>query len=764
MTGSRPPGRRGGSHASARARSGRRRRRQRRRSGKRLLIAAIVVVAALLVAATVGGTAVLGGVSCGLGALRPVSVGQNTFVYAWDGSLLGAIPAEKNRTPVARGAISPWMPRATVAIEDRRFYSHGGVDPVGILRAVVADAKAGKIVQGGSTITQELVKNLYLSRQQTVKRKLTEMCLAVKLADKWSKDKILTTYMNQVYYGNHAYGIEAAAETYFSVPAAKLDLEQSALLAGLPQAPSSYDPFHSPAAALARRNEVLRALRTSGDITQEQYASAVRDRSLHLKPGSAYTKIKEPYFFGYVEDLLQQEYGASTVRSGGLKVYTTINPHFQNAAKAAIKQTLNEKGDPASSVVSIDPRNGAIRAMTAVAPGNSANQFNFATSAQRQAGSTFKTFALAAAVEQGMNPYATTYLSAPFTYRPDKTCDPTLPSCVWNVTTYEHTYHGVEPVATATYQSDNTVYARLSLDVGPQNIADMAQKLGVRSPLQVNGYTPPSIALGSMAITPLDEASAYATLAAGGIYSKPMAITKVVLANGQVDTQAHWGEPQRKRVIPDWVASTVTKVLEGNMLYGTGVGAHLAGHSDAGKTGTTDQYADAWFSGYAPSLEATVWIGYPKGEIPMLDVHGIAVSGPSFPATIWHLYMETAIGKRPDVPFRVPTSTPSWTYWKGRYQYYGATTTAESTTSKAITTPPATRPKVTIAEPTIVGTTTVPAGVGASTPTEPPPATTTDPPPATVAEPPPATTAPPTTDQAPPAPAPAATAQASPVP
>jgi penicillin-binding protein 1A len=754
MTGSPPPAGRGARRGgSLRPRSARKRRAQRRRSNKRLWLVALVAVPALLLIATaVGGTAVFGS-RCDLNALRPVAVGENTFVYAWDGSLLGAIPAEKNRTPVTRAEISPWLPRATVAIEDRRFYSHGGVDPVGILRAVVADVKAGKVVQGGSTITQELVRNLYLSRERTVKRKLTEACLAIKLADKWSKDRILTAYMNQVYYGNHAYGIEAAAETYFSIPAKDLDLEQSALLAGLPQAPSSYDPFHSPGAALARRNEVLRAMRTSGDITTSQYAAAVGDTSLHLKPGSAYTTIKEPYFFGYVEDLLQQEYGANTVRSGGLKVYTTINPHLQSAAKAAITHILDEKGDPASSVVSIDPRSGAIRAMTAVTPGDTSNQFNFATSALRQPGSTFKTIALTAAVARGMNPFTTTYLSAPFTYRPDKSCDPTQPSCVWNVQTYEHTYAGVESVAAATLQSDNTVYARLSLDVGPDNIAAMAEKLGVRTPLQVNGYTPPSIALGSVAVTPLDMASAYATLAAGGVYSKPMAITKVVLANGQVDTQAGWGKPQRTRVIPDWVASTVTKVLEENMISGTGTGAHVAGHSDAGKTGTTDKYADAWFSGYTPFLEATVWIGYPKGEIPMLDVHGIAVSGPTFPASIWHLYMETAIGKRKDVAFREPTSTPSWTFWKGHYQYYGlTTTTTESTTSKTITNPPATKPLITIAEPTIAGTTAVPAGTRAETTTA-EPATTAEPPPATTEEAPPAATAPPdTTEPAPPVP------------
>ena len=237
------------------------------------------------------------------------------------------------------------------------------------------------------------------------------------------------------------------------------------------------------------------------------------------------------------------------------------------------------------------------------------------------------------------------------------------------MSTYEHTYAGVESVQSATLQSDNTVYARISLDVGPQNIVDMARLLGVRSsPLEAV----PSIALGSIGVTPIEMASVYSTLAAGGVYSKPMAITKVVLPNGKTDTDVGWGKPQRERVIPDWVASTVTQVLEQNMLQGTGTGAHLSGRTDAGKTGTTDNYADAWFSGYTPRLEATVWIGYPSGEIPMLDVHGIAVSGPTFPASIWHLYMETAVGKGPDVPFPPPLTEPLWAQWHGQYEYSGS--------------------------------------------------------------------------------------------
>ena len=710
----------------------RRRRKRRARARKRqhrrvVLITALVgIPLVLLIGATVGGTAVFGS-RCDLNTLRPVAVGENSFVYAADGSVLGAIPAERNRTPVASSEISHWAPAATVAIEDRRFYQHGGIDPVGILRAIVADVRAGKIVQGGSTITQELVRNLYLTREQTFTRKLIEACLAIKLSGHWTKDQILTAYMNQVYYGNHAYGIEAAAETYFSLPAKKLDLDQAALLAGLPQAPSDYDPFHNPSAALVRRDEVLKAMLANGDITSSQYAAAMAQTDLHLKAGRRFTHIREPYFFSYVEDLLQQEYGANTVRSGGLKVYTTINPALQRAATAAIKNVLTDSKDPASAIVSIDPRTGAIRAMTAVTPGTTNNQFNFVTSAKRQPGSTFKVMALTAAVARGLNPFSVSYLSAPFHYQPDATCNPADPNCAWNVQTYEHTYAGVESVASATVQSDNTVYARLSLDVGPTNIVTMAEKLGVRSSLQLPRDAVPSIALGSIAITPLEEASAYATLAAGGIYSKPMAITKVILPNGKPDTSAPWGKPQRERVVDDWVAATVTKVLEENMLYGTGTGAHLAGHTDAGKTGTTENYADAWFSGYTPRLEATVWIGYPSGEIPMLNVHGIAVSGPTFPATIWHEYMSTAVGNRPDVPFPPATTQPVWTSWRGQYQYSGAsgTTTAATTTGAsrpAPTTTAGTKPATTVAPPP---PTTVAVPPTDTTPTTPPPTDTT---------------------------------------
>jgi penicillin-binding protein 1A len=667
----------------------RRRRKRRRvlqkarhRRFTRLVLGGIAGFVLFLVASSFTGAAIWMS-SCNLNDLKPVELGENSFIYAADGSLLGSIPAEKNRQPVPRKKISPWVPRATVAIEDRRFYEHGALDWFGIVRALYKDIQAGKVVQGGSTITQQLVRNLYIKKKsQTLGRKATEACLAIKLAREKSKAWILTTYMNQVYYGNHAYGIEAAAQTYFSRPARKLTLKQAAVLAGLPQAPSVYDPFHNRRAGLTRRDEVLRAMLANHAITSTQYARAMADRKLHLKAGKLYTRIREPYFFSYVRELLQRQYGANTVRSGGLKVYTTIDPRLQRFAIDAIRQTLYYKTDPAAAIVSINPSNGAIRAMTEVTPGNSKNQVNFLSSAHRQPGSTFKTIVLTTAISQGISP-STSYLSAPFKYDPTGTgsCD-TNPPTAWCPETYDHTYLGTTSIERATLASDNSVYARLSLDVGPDSIANMAYRLGVGTDLRAKeGVYVPSMGLGSRVVTPMDMASVYSTLAAGGIYAKPMAIRRVVLPGGKVDAEAGWGKPQRKRVIADWVAAEVTRILEENMTSGTGRGAYF-GRTSAGKTGTTDDYADAWFCGFTPALEATVWIGYPQGEIPMRYVHGISVSGPTFPATIWRLFMQRAVDYAP-FPTEFPTakSSPHWIYHRLQYALSGGTYSSSSSSS-----------------------------------------------------------------------------------
>ena len=657
--------------------------RRRRRAG---IVAAAIVVGLVVVVATVtlgAGTAL--SASCNLNTLRPVEIGQNSFVYAYDGSLLGSIPAERNREPVTTRNMSPWLPRSTTAIEDRRFWQHGGVDYVGIARAAWKDVTAGKVVEGGSTITQQLVRNLYVGQEKTFTRKIKEACLAIKLASKWPKPKILNEYLNTVYYGNHAYGVEAASQTYFSKHASQLTLLQSALLAGLPQAPSVYDPFHNPQAALDRRDEVLRALLANDDITVAQYNRAIRSTSLGLKPGRIYTRIKQPYFFSYVIDELERQYGANTVREGGLKVYTTIDPRLQRLANKAIRDVLPYKTDPAAAIVSVEPGTGAIRAMTAVVR-STGNQFNLVAQSARQAGSTFKTFVLASAIERGIDPDSTYYTSAPFTCSIGPWCQ-----TPWEVHTYGNDYSGSESVTRATLQSDNTVYAQLTLDVGPRYVWQMAHRLGVHmSPDKPVA----SIGLGSLAVSPLDMAAAYATFPAMGIYAKPMAITKVILPGDHVDTSSGWGKPQTKRAVSQAVAWKVNDVLRQNALYGTGAGSGDGIHVNAGKTGTTENHADAWFDGYTRQLATVVWMGYPKGEIPMLDVHGEEVAGATFPVPIWHEYMAAALWHHKVLGFELPNRYPTWHYLThGNYGSFGYYPTRTYTTTTTTTTTTAAPPK-----------------------------------------------------------------------
>jgi len=385
------------------------------------------------------------------------------------------------------------------------------------------------------------------------------------------------------------------------------------------------------------------------------------------------------------------------VHSGGLQVYTTIVPRYQRLAEQAIRQTLNLRSDPAAAVISINPKTGGIQAMTAVIPNQPRNEFNLLSQARRQPGSTFKMFVLAAAVEMGINPDSTYYVSAPFVYKPT-----TIGNCQdgswWCVHTYDNTYAGWSSIRSATIRSDNTVYAQLTLDVTPQRVADIARRMGVESPLSVGGAYVPSIGLGSVAVSPLDLASAYATLASGGIYTQPMAIRKVVLPDGKVDTSAGWGRPIRRRAISQGVAAVVTSILQQNIQYGTGTQANF-GIPEAGKTGTNENHEDAWFAGYTPRLATTVWVGYTRGEIPMLDVHGIAVVGGSFPAEIWRLFMQPALAGTKPVSFPEPDSWPVWKpFTRGRYAL-AYDPNATSTTTSTTTTPQTTIPRTTTAGP-----------------------------------------------------------------
>jgi penicillin-binding protein 1A len=677
---------------------------------RRVAIAAgFVVLVASILAATVAAKGPFFWYSCSLNGLQPQGQSQVSYLFGSDGTRIGVIPASRKRIPVGFGGISPLMKKAIVAAEDRRFYQDGGIDYIAIVRALAADIGAGHVSQGGSTLTQQLVRNLYLGPQRTISRKVTEACLAEQLNQKWSKQRILTTYLNDVYFGHGAYGIEAAARIYFGKHANDLTLEEAALIAGMPQAPTDYDPFNHPDAARARRAEVLKAMLDTDQITQTQYLQALRS-PLGLHPGTVGVSGAGPYLTDYITSRLIDLYGAERVRRGGLRVYTTLDGKLQKAATQAIKSTLNRKGDPAGTIVSIDPRNGAIRAM-AVAQTGHRLAFNIAADGRRQAGSTFKTFVLTQAVLRGINPWATKYLSAPFA-GPNN----------WRVQTYEHTYSGRIPLTEATVLSDNTVFARLTLDLGPQPIADLAQTMGVQSPLR----PVPSLGLGANPISPLDLAAAYATLASGGVRHAPSMITKVVFPDG------HSASPSsglNTRVLDPKVAAAVTKVLAENVNAGTGTAAALAGRPVAGKTGTTDNWTDAWFAGYTPQLATVSWVGYPTRERSMSDVHGIQVVGGSFPAEIWHTFMTTALQGQAVLRFPDPGSPP-YHRWCGRFQF--ARTAAQAKPANVC---PAPKPKstqktktrstetITTTAPTTTRTVQVPTTTAPKP--KPPPKTTT---------------------------------------
>jgi penicillin-binding protein 1A len=681
-----------------------------------LQIAAACVV--VLVGAFAVGSAVAGPFfwySCSLDGLDPHGPTQASVLLARDGTRLGLLGRSVARFPVSFQRISPAERRAIVDIEDSRFYENNGIDYIGILRALKTDVSTGGLAQGGSTIEQQLVRNLYLSPQQSLGRKLTEACLAVQLDRRWSKERILTAYLNDIYFGRQAYGIEAAARAYFGVHAKDLSLEQAALLAGLPQAPSAYDPLTRPSAARARRAEVLQAMLQAGDISEGRYRQALRS-PLGVHPGKAPALAGGTYLADFITSQLVDDFGAARVRQGGLRIYTTLDSKMQAEATRAILGTLDRKGDPAGSVVSIDPATGQIRAM-AIAQNSKPIAFDIAADGQRQAGSTFKAFVLTQAVQRGINPWSTKYLSAPFLER-DGT----------RIQTYEHTYSGRIPITQATLLSDNTVFARLTLDLGPKPIADLAQSMGVQSRLK----PVPTVGLGVNAVSPLDLASGYATLANDGVARQPSIVTKVLFPGGQTEKAPNGSG---KRVVDPKVVGVVTRILEQNVQRGTGTAAALAGRPVAGKTGTTDSYADAWFAGWVPQLATVAWVGYPTGERPMRGVHGIAgVTGGTLPAEIWHTYMTAALQGEAVQQFASP-GTPSYKPWCGRYQFARTWKDARKGGCKH-----ASHHKNHTTKTTTTTTHTTTRRNSPTTTAPPPPPTTTAPPPPTTTEPPPTTT------------------------
>ena len=578
----------------------------------------------------------------------------NTYVYAANGhTVLAILRGSQARIIVPSAQISPWLKHAIVAIEDKRFYEHRGVDVRGMARALWADVTSQGTVQGGSTITQQFVKNAYLTSKKTIGRKLVEAALAWQLEQKWTKDKILTAYLNTVYFGNGAYGAEQASKIYFHHDAAVMKPAEAALLAGIPEDPSLWDPVAHPKLARARRNLVIRQLYAQGYLTKWQLANSL------VYPMPDPTKVAlpstqsaaAPYFANYVKDQLESTPATRKILSDGLKVTTTLDMNLQKIARDAIAAVLPQNGvNPSVALVAIDTEQqpGAVLAMVGGANYHQ-NQFNLATQGERQPGSAFKPFVLATALKEGISP------TSIFTSSKQVTID--AGGRLWVVNNYEGEALGPIPLSKATAVSDNSVFSQLTAIVGPQQVADTATNLGILTPLQ--GYF--AIGLGAEPATPLDMARAYTAFADGGkridgslFGNQPRAVESIT-AGGNSETN----EPVAKQVLTSTQAEIIDQLLQGVVQGGTGTAAALPGREVAGKTGTTENYGDAWFVGFTPQLVAAVWVGYPNKLVPMTNLfHGQPVAGGTFPALIWKAFMTKALAylKAPPENFPAPPS------------------------------------------------------------------------------------------------------------
>jgi penicillin-binding protein 1A len=655
------------------ARHGRLRRRNRKRRSVLLLAALMLASIVALLLATVaftGGQILLS--TCTLNDLRKPNLGANSFLYTDAMQRLGVVPSATNRQPLPLSKISPWLPQATVAIEDARFWQHGALDYQGIVRAFYQDVTKGHIVQGGSTITQELVRNLYIGNpQRTLSRKLKEACLAEKVFENHSRKWILAEYLNEVFYGRHAYGAQAASRTYFSKSASELTLVQAALLAGLPQAPTTDDPITNPHAALARRNEVLRAMWRNGYLTASKLRSALR-KSLQLRPGHLYQQLHQPNFFGWATQQLAQEFGRRTVELGGLTVRTTLNMRLQGLAQNAVSSVLQTASDPAAAIVSIDPSTGAVKAMVDYLPSGARMQFNFATQGHRSTGSAFKPITLATALSEGASLYSTFYGPSQL-FITDPQCATGPSGGAWDVHNFADEAGGTMNLLDATAHSVNTIFAQLIAKAGVRNVMAMAHRLGVTE--ENNGpyfKQACAITLGSVGFTPLELTDVYATFADGGVHHAPQAFEVVRGPNGKVLERL---TTKGRRALNSNVAAQLTYALQGVVQHGTGTAASLGARPVAGKTGTAENFQDAWFCGYVPQLATCVWVGYPKGEISLYNVEGVGeVAGGTLPAEIWHDYMSQAVANLPVKDFPTPDlNVGSVISGSGTYGYYSPT-------------------------------------------------------------------------------------------
>jgi penicillin-binding protein 1A len=693
-------------------------RRRRHRGGPRntLLfgVATIVAVAGLALAGLVGWVVNTAASAPQLDTLKQRNPGANTEILAADGTRLGFIQANSLSLPVDDAKLPKVLEDATVAIEDQRFYKHSGVDYEGIVRAAVKNFVSRKTVQGGSTITMQLVRNLYTGNRARsglagYKRKIREAKLADDLEQEHSKAWILGKYLNSVPYGTvggqTAIGAGAAARIYFGKPVNRLTLREASLLAGMPQAPSLYSPFENPAAAKRRRNEVLAKMAQLGMIAPER-ARAAMDKGLGVNFHGYFRRRRESYVFDFVKDELIKEYGPKVALSG-LRVHTTIDLRKQAEARDAIATRMGEIG-PSAAVVTIDPSNGHILAM-ASSGHYDRSQFNLAAQGHRQPGSSFKVMALMTALRQGVDPDRTSYTSVSPTHIDDPVC-----GAPFDVRTYGGVGAGRLTLHQATLKSDNSVYIQLAADLGPDKIVQTAHDLGIRTKL--NGFCGETLGGLKIGVSPLEMATAYATIADGGWRNRPTIITRVRFPDGHSELPKRW-KVHRVKAFPDGVTYEATKILEDNIRMGTGTHASIIGCPAGGKTGTTDSNTDAWFVGFTPKLATAVWVGYPNDRTQMTGLyHGANVDGGTYPADIWGTYMSHAKGHFCG-DFPPPTEPFVASPFYGKYSrnglrgHAGTSTTAPSTIAPAV--PAAPTPSATAAPGTGTGGAGAPAPGGA---------------------------------------------------
>ena len=586
---------------------------------------------------------------------RGVNVARSSHIYAADGSLLATLRGANYRVPIDYRDMPSHLRRAAVASEDSRFFQHQGLDFAAIIKALTESRAPGERIRGASTITQQYVGTAFVGKERTLTRKIREAQIASQLEREVSKEKILERYLNTVYFGAGAYGVEAAANTFFGKGAKELTVSESALLVGLIPAPNRYSPYQNPSRAEGRRLHVLNRMEQVGFITPQEAATARRERPKLQAARPTEEIFRYPWFVDAVKKYLQHKYGVERTFNGGLEVTTTLDPRLQDLADKAVREALPSPADPYASLVSIEPSTGYIKAMVG-GRDYLAEKFNIAIQGRRQPGSSFKPFVLVAALESGMLPGSS--FRAPSTI-----CLPAWrPKC--EVSNFDNAGFGTVDLRRATVNSVNTVYAQVILKVGAEEVVDTARRMGIPGPrwmpprsactvsatdscrTKIDAF--PALALGSEEVTPLEMASAFATLANRGVYQEPRVVSKITEADGKVIEQ---GPARPVDALDEQIADNANDIMQGVVTGGTGTRANI-GRPVAGKTGTAQDFQNAWFVGYTPELSTAVWIGFKVANKPLLNVRGLnRDTGGTIPAQIWAAFMKPALDGRPPTPF-----------------------------------------------------------------------------------------------------------------